>query len=60
MTSALTNSSTPKVPFNNRGAAVLFPAPLGPARTTTFGRVFVFFDARFISPLAQKNSNSHG
>jgi hypothetical protein len=38
MSSALTNSVTPKAPCSKAGAAVDFPAPFGPARTTTFGR----------------------
>src|SRR5207237_7304272 len=37
ITSAFTNSVTPSAPRNRREAAVDLPAPLGPARTTTFG-----------------------
>src|SRR3989442_1125731 len=41
MTSALTNSFTASAPRKRAGATVDFPAPFGPARMTTLGRVSV-------------------
>src|SRR3989442_1829514 len=41
MTSALTNSFTASAPRKSAGATVDFPAPFGPARMTTLGRVSV-------------------
>jgi len=47
MRSVLTNSLTSNEPFNKLGAAVVLPAPLGPANAITLGEVAV----RKIRPL---------
>gem|GEM_PF-4478660 len=52
MTSVLTNSLTPREFFNRCGAAVVLPAPFGPASTMTFGEPAAANQTALVPPQA--------